>query len=416
MSLSECGMASTDCGLANADCGMASTDCGLEKMGSEEKEDIVMEQKDLKQRTKNVALCESEIRNPKSEIRNPHSAFINVLIVDDSSFMRKSLTHILESDESLEVVGTAADGKEAIRKVKQLHPDVVLMDIEMPVMDGLAALAHIMAECPTPVLMLSALNKRDRAIAIKSLEHGAVDFIQKPSGVISYDIDKLSNEIATKVKIAAGVNVRKITLSLPTETFLRHWQEPVTGEKMVVIGASTGGPRAVEMVLSGLPRDISTAIIVAQHMTQDFVPSFVERLQWACSVKISIAEEDEVIRSGSVLVAPGNCHMRIVQNGDSKKIRFSWNMSSHAVSPSIDYVMESAAKVYGAGAIGVLLTGIGSDGAMGLKAIKDAGGSTIAEDQSSCLIFGMPKAAIDLGCVDEIVPLPLIAQTILRII
>jgi len=361
----------------------------------------------------------SAIRNPQSEIRIPHSAIVNVLIVDDSSFMRKSITHILESDGSMEVVGTAADGKEAIGKVKQLHPDVVLMDIEMPVMDGLAALAHIMAECPTPVLMLSALNKRDKAIAIKSLEHGAVDFIPKPSGVISYDIDKLSTEIVTKVKIAARVNVHKIELSLPTETFLRHWHEvgePGARKEMVIIGASTGGPRAVEKVLSGLPRDISTAVIVVQHMSPEFVPSFVDRLQWASSLKISTAQEDEAISAGRVLVAPGGCHTLIVENDDARRICLSWKASPHAVFPSIDSAMESAARVYGDGVIGVLLTGIGSDGAKGLKAIKDAGGSTIAEDQSSCLIFGMPKAAIDLGCVDEVVPLPRIAQTILRMI
>ena len=379
------------------------------KMGCGEKGDIVMGQKDLKQRTKNVALCESAIPNPQSPI-------VTVLVVDDSSFMRKSLTHILESDESLKVVGTAADGKEAIRKVKLQNPDVVLMDIEMPVMDGLAALAHIMAECPTSVLMLSALNKRDNAIAIKSLEHGAVDFIPKPSGVISYDIDKLNTEIITKVKIAAGVNVHKIELSLPTESFLRHWQEAGekgSGKEIVVIGASTGGPRAVAMILSGLPRDISTAIIVVQHMSQEFVPSFVDRLQWASSLKIATAQEDEAISSGRVLVAPGGCHTLIVQNGDAKRICLSWKASPHAVFPSIDYTMKSAAEVYGNSTIGVLLTGIGSDGARGLKAIKDAGGSTIAEDRSSCLIFGMPKTAIELGCVDEIVPLPLIAQTIL---
>lgn len=367
-------------------------------------------------------MTKSAIPNPQSAMRmsafrNPHSAIVSVLIVDDSSFMRKSITHILESDGSIEVLGTAADGKEAIRKVKQQHPDVVLMDIEMPVMDGLAALAHIMAECPTPVLMLSALNKRDKAIAIKSLEHGAVDFIPKPSGVISYDIDKLSTEIVTKVKIAACVNVHKIELSLPTETFLRHWheaEEPGARKEMVVIGASTGGPRAVEKVLSGLPRDISTAVIVVQHMSPEFVPFFIDRLQWASSLKISIAQEDEAISSGRVLVAPGGCHTLIVENDDARRICLSWKASPHAVFPSIDSAMESAAKVYGDGVIGVLLTGIGSDGAKGLKAIKDAGGSTIAEDQSSCLIFGMPKAAIDLGCVDEVVPLPLIAQTILR--
>ena len=339
-----------------------------------------------------------------------------VLIVDDSSFMRKSLTHILESDPSIEVVGTAADGEDAIGKVKQLHPDVVLLDIEMPGMDGLTALAHIMAEQPTPVLMLSALNKRDAAIAVKSLDHGAVDFIPKPSGVISYDIDKLSNELITKVKTAACVNVRKLDLYLPKETFQRQWPQPATRKRMVVIGASTGGPRAVSMVLSGLPRDISTAIIVVQHMSPEFVPSFVDRLQWGCALKISKALKDKAISPGRVFVAPGGSHILIVQDEDTKKIRLSRKTSPHAVFPSIDYTMESAARAYGEGTLGVLLTGLGSDGAKGMKAIKDSGGSTIAEDESTCVVFGMPKSAIELGCVDEVVPLPLIAQTILRMI
>ena len=189
---------------------------------------------------------------------------IEVLIVDDSSFMKKSLTHILESDRFIKVVGTAADGKEAIQKVKQLHPQVVLLDIEMPVMDGLAALANIMAECPTPILMLSAINKRSAGIAVKSLSHGAVDFMPKPSGVISYDIDKLSNEIIAKVKMAAVVNVSKMDLFLPEESYQRQWPEPLVPKKIVVIGASTGGPRGVPIVLSALPRDIAAAIIVVR--------------------------------------------------------------------------------------------------------------------------------------------------------
>ena len=341
---------------------------------------------------------------------------IRVLVVDDSSFMRKSLTHILESDNSLEVVCTAADGEEAFQKVKQLHPDVALLDVEMPGMDGLAALAHIMAECPTPVVMLSAVNKRDAAIAIKSLEHGAVDFIPKPSGVISYDIDKLSHEILAKVKAAAGVNVSKLDFHLPKESYLRPWPKPVTRKKIVVIGASTGGPRAVAMVLSGLPRDISLPIIIAQHMSPEFVPSFVERLQWGGSLEISTARKGENIRSGRVLVAPGGCHTTIVQNGEVKKICLSRKASPQGIFPSIDYAMESAAKAYGEGVLGVLLTGLGNDGARGMKAIKDTGGSTIAEDQSTCVVFGMPKAAIEMGCVDEVVPLPRIAQTILGMI
>ena len=351
-----------------------------------------------------------------SAIHIPNSTFVRVLIVDDSSFMRKSLTHILESDGAIEVIGTAVDGEDAVRSVKQLHPDVVLLDIEMPVMDGLAALAHIMAECPTPVLMLSALNKRDAAIAIKSLYHGAVDFIAKPSGVISYDIDRLSNEIIAKVKAAAGANVRQLALRLPKESYQRRWPKPGTRKEMVVIGASTGGPRAVATVLSGLPRDISPAIIVVQHMSPEFVPSFVERLRWGCSLDISTARKGEVIDSGQVLVAPGGCHVGVTRDGDARRIRLSRKASAYAVFPSIDYAMDSAARAYGAGVLGVLLTGIGSDGARGMKAIKEAGGSTIAEGESSCVVFGMPRAAIELGCVDEIMPLSQIAQAILRMI
>jgi len=341
---------------------------------------------------------------------------VKVLVVDDSSFMRKSLTHILEADRSIEVVDTAADGEDAMRKVKRHSPDVVLLDIEMPVMDGLSALAHIMAECPTPVLMLSALNKRDAAIAIKSLEHGAVDFIPKPSGVISYDIEALGSEIIGKVKLAANVNVHKLALHLPEESYQRPWPKTAKRKDIVVMGASTGGPKAVVNVLSHLPRDISTAILVVQHMSPEFVPSFVDRLQWGCSLNISTARKGEVVSPGQALVAPGGYHTTIVQNGDARKIRLSRRVLLHTAMPSVDYAMESAAKAYGQSTLGVLLTGLGSDGAKGLKAIKEAGGNTIAEDQSTCVVFGMPKAAIELGCVDEIVPLPQIAQTILKMI
>jgi two-component system chemotaxis response regulator CheB len=341
---------------------------------------------------------------------------VKVLIVDDSSFMRNALAHIIASSQSLEVIGTAADGQEAIQKVNQLHPDVVLLDIEMPVMDGLTALVHIMAEHPTPVLMLSALNKSDAAIAIKSLEHGAVDFITKPSGVISYDIDTLSKEIITKVNAAASVNVHKIRLALPTERYQPQKLRPATRKKIVVMGASTGGPRAVARVLSGFPRDIPTAIIVALHMSPEFISTFVERLKWGSPLSISVAKRGETIESGQVLIAPGGCHTLIMANGSAHKIRLSKKKSAHDIYPSIDYAMESAAKAYGEGTLGVLLTGLGIDGARGLKAIKEAGGSTIAEDESTCVVFGMPKAAIEMGCVDEIVPLPQIAQAVLRMI
>lgn len=339
---------------------------------------------------------------------------VNVLVVDDSSFMRKSITHILKSDPSICVIGTAGDGKECVRKVKQLHPDVVLLDIEMPVMDGLAALAHIMAECPTPVVMLSALNRRDATIAIKSLEYGAVDFIPKPSGTISYDIETLSDEIIANVKIAADVDVRRIGFHIPAQSYLRGVPSPERRKKMVIIGASTGGPRSVDRILSELPRSISVAVLVVQHIHPEFIPSFVERLQCRSPLDISTAQKDDIITPGQVLVAPGGCHTTIVQNDSFRKIRLNRRKSLHT--PSIDMAMESAADAYGEDVLGVLLTGVGDDGARGMKAIKDAGGSTIAEDQSTCMVFGMPKAAIELGCVDEIVPLPQVAKTILRMI
>jgi two-component system chemotaxis response regulator CheB len=339
---------------------------------------------------------------------------VKVLIVDDSSFMRKALAQILASAQSIEVIDTAADGQEAIQKVNQLHPDVVLLDIEMPVMDGLTALAHIMAECPTPILMLSALNKRDAAIAIKCLEYGAVDFIAKPSGVISYDIDKLGKEIIAKVEAAASVNVQKMRPLLAAERYQTQKQGISIRKKIVVIGASTGGPGAVAQVLSGFPRDISVAIIVVQHMSPEFIPPFVDRLKWGCPLRISVAKRGETVESGRVLIAPGGYHTMVTANGRGNKIRLSRKASVQGIYPSIDYAMESAARAYGEHTLGVLLTGLGSDGAQGLKAIKEAGGSTIAEDESTCVVFGMPKAAIEMGCVDVIVPLPQIAGAILR--
>lgn len=341
---------------------------------------------------------------------------IRALIVDDSSFMRKAIRYILESDGSIEVVDTASNGKEAIEKIKLLHPDVVLLDIEMPIMDGLSALAHIMAKCPTPVLMLSGLADRDATLAIKSLEYGAVDFIPKPSGVISYDIDKAGNEIISKVKVAASVHVHKIDRHLQEKTFMLRAPALAIRKEIVVIGASTGGPRAISKVLSGLPREISASIIVVQHMDPHFVPSFVERLRWESLLNISLAQNREKILPGRVYVAPGGNHMGIEVDGETKRFGFSSQVFKHTGPPSIDYAMESAADVYGEDVIGVLLTGMGMDGARGMKAIKDAGGYTIAQDESTSVVFGMPKVAIETGCIDKVVSLPNIAQAILKMI
>lgn len=341
---------------------------------------------------------------------------VRVLVADDSGFMRKALKHILEFDKDIQVAGNAANGEEAVEQTKKLKPDVVLLDIEMPVMDGLDALSHIMAECPVPVLILSGLHKTDARVVIRALEKGAVDFIGKPSGVISYDIDKIAWELRTKVKTAACVDIRKLKYHPPADSFSEAMVGPdFVKKKLVVIGASTGGPRAVSEILLKLPRKMDAAVIVVQHMGSEFLPSFVERLKWETRLDIALARKGDIVAPGKALVAPGEVHTTI-QAGEPNKIRLSSKSAPLGISPSIDYAMESAAKVYGSEALGILLTGIGEDGVKGMRAIRDSGGYTIAEDESTCVVFGMPRAAIEAKVVDDIVPLPWIAPAIMRMV
>jgi two-component system chemotaxis response regulator CheB len=338
---------------------------------------------------------------------------IKVLVVDDSSFMRKSISYILKSDPEIDVAGAVDNGEEALRQVKVLHPDVVLLDIAMPQMDGLTALTHIMAQCPTPVLILSGLDKKDVSVILKSLQLGAVDYIQKPAGLISYDIDDIKNEIITKVHIAAKAKVSMIEQPVAAKSCANKKNKKKAKKKIVVIGASTGGPKAIAKVLSGITQKISAGILIIQHMSKEFTPFFSEQLKLECALNISEARDNDSICPGSVYVAPGGFQTGIFDDGVKKRIELS-DMTLKM--QSIDYTMRSAVKVYGGDIVGVLLTGMGSDGAEGLKAIKNAGGSTIAEDESTCVIFGMPRAAIELGCVDTVVPLPQVAETIMRMI
>lgn len=337
---------------------------------------------------------------------------INVLIVDDSSFMRKALTHIISSDDYIRVIDTASDGRDAIQKVKLLNPDVVLLDIEMPIMDGITALSHIMSDNPLPIVILSGI--KDANITMKCLELGAVDFIPKPSGVISYDIERVKNEIIYKIKIAAKSKIK-------TLKYKKHFAPLHISKRkeIIVIGASTGGPRAIINIISEFPIYIPVPIIIVQHMDEHFIPSFAERLR-AINPNISIAKDGDIIDPGKIFVAPGGYHTMIVEDGyrDSivKKIRLVYKFLHTDICPCIDYTMESVANIFNGAIIGVLLTGVGNDGAIGMKTIKSVGGNTIAEDESTCVIFGMPKAAIELGSVDKIVPLQDIPRTIMEML
>ena len=331
---------------------------------------------------------------------------ITVLVVDDSIVMRRIISDILSRDEEIEVVGTARNGAEAIEKIRQLDPDVVTMDIEMPVMDGLAALQYIMAELPRPVVMLSSMDKRQADITLKSLDMGAVDFISKTAGSLSLDLERNSEDIIAKVKAAA-------TATLPSRQVSSSLVQPaqmltLSGDWVVVIGASTGGPKALPEVLSRLPANLPATVLIAQHMPEGFTRSFAERLNWTSTLEVKEAEEGEEVQRGKIYLAQGNKHLLL----DGRRLHLDDGPKVNYVRPAIDVLMKSVAPVYGPRTIGVILTGMGSDGAEGMRCIKQNGGKTIAQNEGTCVVYGMPKAAVDIGAADRVVPLENIAQAI----
>ncbi|MGA1822029.1 MAG: protein-glutamate methylesterase/protein-glutamine glutaminase [Thermoplasmatota archaeon] len=337
---------------------------------------------------------------------------IRVLVVDDSLVMRRLLTDLLEKEAGITVIGTAKNGMEAVSKAAELQPSVITMDIEMPMMDGLTALQHIMAENPMPVVMLSAMNKRQSDIVIKALEMGAIDFIPKTSGTISLDIEKAGESIVSKIRGAAEIEVKCIKPKAPEKIVESDFKIPPIRDRVVAIGASTGGPKALLEVISSLPRDLPAAVLIVQHMPEGFTQSLAERLNWQSSLEVKEAQDGDRVRSGLVYIAPGNRHMEV----DGKHIRLTDGARVNHVRPSADVLMESVAVHYGPNALGVLMTGMGQDGAAGIRAIKRKGGRTIAQDESSCAVFGMPKAAIELRSVDEVEPIEKIAQKIISML
>lgn len=331
---------------------------------------------------------------------------LKILVVDDSLLMQRVLIDILQSDPSLSVVGTARNGEEALAKIPQLHPDVVTLDVEMPVMNGLTAVRKIMEISPVPVVMISALTQREAQLTLKALEFGAVDYVPKPSGQISLNMESVKSELILKVKTAASANVNQTKLFLSEEN---QSTEPIRiSDKVISIAASTGGPPAVTHVLSHLPSNIPPILIV-QHMPKGVTKLFAESLNQSCKFKVKEAEEGDYIQENLALLAPGGFHMVVTKSG---KISLNQDPPVNYVRPAADVMMQSTAEVYGDNNIGVVLTGMGSDGAKGIKAIKEKGGATIAQDEKSCVIFGMPNMAIQTGCVDVVAPLDRIPRAI----
>ena len=340
---------------------------------------------------------------------------VRVLVVDDSAFMRHTLAKHLEADPEISVVGRAHDGLDALAQIPALRPDVVTLDVEMPRMDGLDALRRIMAECPTPVVMLSAHTQQGARATIQALMRGAVDFVPKPSA--HADIHSVIKELIVKVKIAAGTPTSPRPLPPkhppPRPPTPKLGPRPSRqGDPLVVIGASTGGPRALEQVLSALPADLPAAVTVVQHMPVGFTRALAQRLDESSPLTVREAADGDRVARGLVLLAPGGFHLRFSRR---RQMRLDQGPRRNGVRPAVDVTMESAAACHGAAVIGVVLTGMGSDGTLGARHIKAAGGKVIAEHESTSVVYGMPRSVVEAGLADRVVPLPRVAATLVEL-
>ncbi|MBI2875369.1 MAG: chemotaxis response regulator protein-glutamate methylesterase [Candidatus Tectomicrobia bacterium] len=333
--------------------------------------------------------------------------------------MRCAITRLLESDAMIQVIGTARDGVEALEKLELLRPDVLTLDVEMPRMDGLTTLARIMERSPTPVVMLSALTVEGAEATLRALHLGAVDFVPKPSGSLSLNIQESKEEILRKVKTAARARLTRSspaakeaarpastgTKATPGRFSRRH--------KLIVIGSSTGGPKALHLLLPQLPADLPACVLIVQHMPAGFTRCLADGLDRISSIVVREAQAGDRLAAGLALVAPGDRHL-ILREGD----RISLDERAprlHGVRPAVDITLESAARLYGPAVVAVILTGMGSDGTQGAALVKAHKGHVIAEDESTCIVYGMPKQVVEGGHADEVLPLPQIVPELVRL-
>lgn len=358
---------------------------------------------------------------------------ISVLIVDDSAFMRKLISEFLTENERIEIVGTARNGMEAIKKVKDLRPDVVTLDVEMPIMDGIDALKNIMEECPTAVIMLSSTTQEGTENTFTAMHLGALDFIAKPSGAISLDLHKIKSDLISKVICAGTANVNRLQqpaekyevqahptsvigdkehkeIKVNTEQLLHKSQ---TDKKIILIGTSTGGPKALQTVLSKLPSSINAPILVVQHMPPGFTNSLAMRLNSLSAITVKEAEDGELIQKGTAYIAPGGYHLKVKKSGMSLIVCLDKTDQQNGHRPSVDTMFESVSVLENYEKIAVIMTGMGTDGANGLITLKKTGiTKAIAESQETSIVFGMPKAAIATGLIDNIIDVEQIANSI----
>ncbi len=337
---------------------------------------------------------------------------IDVWIVNDSKYMTKMLTDIVNT-EKIQVSGTARDGAEALRKLATKKPDVILLDLEMPTMDGLTFIEEVVRQDKlVPIIVVSSFTQEGTKIVLDALENGALDFVPI-SQANPEQINQFKETLISKIKIAVESDpsqliIKNIEKLKPRKKIV---SAPQSSSRLIILGSSTGGPNVIQSILASLPNDLSAGILVVQHMPKEFTGPFALRLNENCDLHVKEAEDGDVIKDGTVLVAQGGCHMMVLPNMSIKRVE---GPKRFGVKPAVNITMVSASEVFGSNTIGVLLTGMGHDGAFGMKTIKKRGGVTIAQDSSSSVIYGMPKAAIDLHVVDHTLPKEKIAKAILE--
>lgn len=348
---------------------------------------------------------------------------IRVLIVDDSAFMRKVIPTLLTLDPDIEVVGTAMDGQYALDKIPKLKPDLIILDLYMPRMDGLTVLPEIVSRHRLPVLVFSALTQKDADLTFKALELGAVDFIAKPTALTEENFKSIAHDLTQKVRSAASVAKRKIKTHklYPAKPVSEALQIPVNllpdmAYQVLALGISTGGPNSLTEILPQLPVDFPVGLLIVQHMPEGFTEMFAKRMNEICRVPVKEAGDGDRIHQSQVLIAPGHSHMEVkrIRSGYITVLNRSPRVSGHR--PSVDVLFESVARSFGEDAVGVIMTGMGDDGVEGLVRLQEAGAATLAQDERSSVIFGMPKAAIRQGCVGEIVSLGKILPRALKLL
>ncbi len=348
---------------------------------------------------------------------------IKVVVVDDSAFMRKAISTMLKKDNDIEVAGIAKNGQEGLDLVRKLDPDVVTLDIEMPVMDGLTALKRIMMEMPRPVIMVSSLTTEGAESTLKAMEYGAVDFIPKQLSKVSLDIVKIEKELQSKVKAVARKKAkisRLAALQRPRKVSRIKPAPAVSSGKpardIVVIGVSTGGPPAVQKILTDLPGDFPGTIFIAQHMPRAFTGPFARRLNESTGLNVKEAQNGDLVRRGQVYIAQGGMHLKINQMISRIEVEVTDDPSDVLYKPSVNVLFSSAAKGVGSRALGVVLTGMGSDGLLGARDLKAGGGILLAQSEETCVVYGMHKSVVDDGLADRIVDLEDMAATISSLI